>query len=92
VITVRADSGFTRTDLTRFLEANRIETRNLFAGNLLRHPAFMNIEHRVVGDLTNTDTITERTFFIGVYPGIEETQLEYLGSVFARFMQGERAN
>ena len=92
VVTVRPDSGFTRGDLTRFLEANRIETRNLFAGNLLRHPAFMNIEHRVVGDLTNTDTITERTFFIGVYPGIEETRLDYLGSVFARFMQGERVN
>jgi CDP-6-deoxy-D-xylo-4-hexulose-3-dehydrase len=90
VITVRQDSGFTRGDLTRFLEANRIETRNLFAGNLLRHPAFMNIEHRVVGELTNTDIITERTFFIGVYPGIDESQLDYLGSVFARFMQGER--
>ncbi|HUE99685.1 MAG TPA: lipopolysaccharide biosynthesis protein RfbH [Anaerolineales bacterium] len=90
VITIRKDSSFTRGDLTRFLEANRIETRNLFAGNLLRHPAFMNIEHRVVGDLTNTDTITERTFFIGVYPGIDELQLEYLDSVFARFMEGER--
>lgn len=92
VITVRPDSGFTRSDLTRFLEASRIETRNLFAGNLLRHPAFMNIEHRVVGDLTNTDTITERTFFIGVYPGIDESQLDYLDSVFTRFMQGERVN
>ena len=92
VITVRPDSAFMRSDLTRFLEANRIETRNLFAGNLLRHPAFMNIEHRVVGDLTNTDIITERTFFIGVYPGIDENQLEYLDSVFARFMQGERVN
>jgi CDP-4-dehydro-6-deoxyglucose reductase, E1 len=92
VITVRPDSAFMRSDLTRFLEANRIETRNLFAGNLLRHPAFMNIEHRVVGDLTNTDIITERTFFMGVYPGIDENQLEYLDSVFARFMQGERVN
>lgn len=92
VITVRKDSAFNRGDLTRFLEANRIETRNLFAGNLLRHPAFMNIEHRVVGDLANTDTITERTFFIGVYPGIDDTQLDYLGSVFTRFMRGERVN
>jgi CDP-4-dehydro-6-deoxyglucose reductase, E1 len=92
VITVRPESGFTRTDLTRFLEANRIETRNLFAGNLLRHPAFMNIEHRVVGDLTNTDTITDSTFFIGVYPGIDAAQLDYIGSVFVRFMQGERAS
>ncbi len=92
VITVREDAGFTRNDLTRFLEANRIETRNLFSGNLLRQPAFMNIEHRVVGDLTNTDIIMNSTFFIGVYPGIDEFQLEYISSVFERFMQGERVN
>jgi len=52
----------------------------------------MDIEKRVVGALTNTDLITDRTFFIGVYPGIGENQLEYLDSVFARFMKGERAN
>jgi len=92
VITVHKNNAFTRSDLTRFLEANHIETRNLFAGNLLRHPAFMNIEHRVVGDLANTDTITERTFFIGVYPGIDDIQLDYLSSVFTRFMKGERVN
>ena len=90
VITVRPDAGFSRTELTRFLEANRIETRNLFAGNLLRQPAFLDIEHRIVGDLANTDRIMEDTFFIGVYPGIGELQLEYIGSVFGRFMQGER--
>jgi len=92
VITIHKNNAFTRSDLTRFLEANHIETRNLFAGNLLRHPAFMNIEHRVVGDLANTDTITERTFFIGVYPGIDDIQLDYLNSVFTRFMKGERVN
>ena len=91
VITVRPEAGFSRNELTRFLEANRIETRNLFSGNLLRHPAFENIVHRVVGDLTNTDTITNNTFFIGVYPGIGESHLDYIQQVFARFMQGERA-
>ena len=90
VITVRNDAGFSRNDLTRFLEANHVETRNLFSGNLLRQPAYTNIEHRVVGDLTNTDIITERTFFIGVYPGIDESQVEYVGSAFKRFMNGER--
>jgi CDP-6-deoxy-D-xylo-4-hexulose-3-dehydrase len=90
VITVREGAGFTRNDLTCFLEANRIETRNLFSGNLLRQPAFMDIDHRVVGDLKNTDVIMERTFFIGVYPGIDDSQLEYLSSAFARFMGGER--
>jgi CDP-6-deoxy-D-xylo-4-hexulose-3-dehydrase len=91
VITVRDNAGFTRNELTHFLEANRIETRNLFSGNLLRQPAFMNIEHRVVGDLTNTDIIMDRTFFIGVYPGIDDIQLEYVDSIFKRFMEGERA-
>ena len=91
VLTVRQDAGFTRNELTRFLESSRIETRNLFSGNLLRQPAFMDIEHRVVGELTNTDIIMERTFFIGVYPGIDDRQLDYVGSVFDRFMRGERA-
>ena len=60
VITVRPDAGFTRAELTGFLEANRIETRNLFSGNLLRHPAFEGIEHRVIGDLANTDAVMNR--------------------------------
>ena len=90
VITVRPEADFTRNDLTRYLEMNRIETRNLFAGNLLRHPAFENIAQRVVGNLTNTDAITNNTFFIGVYPGIGEAQLEYIQQTFANFMQGER--
>ena len=91
VITVREDAGFTRNELTGFLEANRIETRNLFSGNLLRHPAFENIERRVVGDLANTDAVMERTFFIGVYPGIDDARLDYMAAAFARFMAGERA-
>jgi CDP-6-deoxy-D-xylo-4-hexulose-3-dehydrase len=91
-ITLQERAGFSRNDLTRFLEANRIETRNLFGGNLLRQPAFMEIDKRVVGDLTNTDIITERTFFIGVYPGIGGSQLDYINSVFSRFMKGERTN
>ncbi|HEY3544616.1 MAG TPA: lipopolysaccharide biosynthesis protein RfbH [Propionicimonas sp.] len=90
VITVREDAGFTRRELTDFLEANRIETRSLFSGNLLRHPAFADITHRVVGDLTTTDAVTERTFFIGVYPGIDDAALAYVADTFSRFMAGER--
>ncbi|MDD5711289.1 MAG: lipopolysaccharide biosynthesis protein RfbH [Smithellaceae bacterium] len=90
VITVRRDAGFSRNDLTRFLEANRIETRNLFSGNLLRHPAFTDCHHRIAGDLANTDTIMNQTFFIGVYPGLDDERLEYVGDVFQRFMAGER--
>jgi len=89
-MTVQPDSGFTRNELTRFLEDNRIETRNLFSGNLLRHPAFENINCRIVGGLNNTDLITSNTFFIGVYPGIGQPQLDKVADTFARFMNGER--
>jgi CDP-6-deoxy-D-xylo-4-hexulose-3-dehydrase len=90
VITVREDAGFSRNDIVKFLEQNRVETRTLFAGNLLRHPAFQNIPHRVVGDLRNTDVITNQTFFVGVYPGLDDVRLDYVISVFERFMRGER--
>jgi CDP-6-deoxy-D-xylo-4-hexulose-3-dehydrase len=90
VISVREGQGFSRNDLTKYLEANRIETRNLFSGNLLRHPAFQNIKHRVVGDLKNTDFIMQNTFFIGVYPGLAPAQIRYIASVFERFLhQGQ---
>ena len=92
VITVRRGAGFTRNELTRFLEANRVETRNLFSGNLLRHPAYREIPHRIVGDLVNTDTVMNDTFFIGVYPGLDDVRLDYVGDLFDRFMKGERAN
>jgi CDP-6-deoxy-D-xylo-4-hexulose-3-dehydrase len=91
VITVRPGVAFTRNELTGFLEANRIETRNLFSGNLLRHPALEGIEHRVVGDLPNTDAVMHRTFFVGVYPGIDDGRLDYVVDAFGRFMAGERA-
>jgi len=89
-ITVREDAGFTRNELTRFLEYNRIETRNLFSGNLLRHPAFKNISCRIVGDLKNTDFVMNNTFFIGVYPGIDNSQLDYIEEIVTRFINGER--
>lgn len=86
VITVRDNAGFSRGDLVRHLEENKVETRNLFVGNLLRHPAFENIEHRVAGDLANTDTIMRNTIFVGVYPGLTDKRLDYIGDVFTRFM------
>jgi CDP-6-deoxy-D-xylo-4-hexulose-3-dehydrase len=91
VITVRDNAGFTRADIVRFLEANRVETRSLFAGNLLRHPAFQSIPRRVVGDLTNTDVVMNNAFFVGVYPGLDSPRLDRMTSLFHRFMGGERA-
>ena len=88
VITVRDDAGFTRNQLTASLEAAKVETRNLFSGNLLRHPAYQNIPHRVVGDLANTDAIMHRTFFVGVYPGLSDDQLDYVADRFGAFLRG----
>ncbi len=90
VITVRENAGFTRNELTHFLESNHIETRPLFSGNLLRHPAFTNINCRIVGNLKNTDLVMDNTFFIGVYPGIGELHLAWIQEVFDRFMKGKR--
>ena len=90
VMTVRENAGFARRDLVRFLEANRVETRTLFAGNLLRHPAFQAIPHRIVRDLVNTDTVMNNTFFVGVYPGLDSARLDHMAAVFERFMAGDR--
>ncbi len=77
-LTVRVDAGFTKKDFVTFLEDKKIETRMLFAGNILRQPGYKNIEHKVVGDLKNTDQVVERTFFLGVYPGLTDEKLEYI--------------
>lgn len=82
VITVAPDAPFTRAALVNFLESRRIGTRRLFAGNLTRHPAYVDQPHRVVGDLTNSDIITDQTFWVGVYPGLTDEMLDYvIGSV-----------
>lgn len=84
-LTVKNNEYITRNQIANFLEENRIETRNLFSGNLLRHPGYLNIEHRVVGPLINSDIITHNTFFIGCYPGIDEDRLNYINDVFKSF-------
>ena len=86
VISVREGQNFSRNDLTKHLEAHRIETRNLFSGNLLRHPAFENIRRRVVGNLKNTDFVMQNTFFIGIYPGLSPRQIRHIAGVFKGFM------
>jgi len=86
VITVRPEAPFKRAELVTALEMSRIETRNLFCGNLLRHPAYANVEHRVVDSLANSDLVTTNTFFIGVYPGLTEGMIQHILSVFDTFI------
>lgn len=85
LLTLREKAPFTRRELVQHLEQHGIQTRQLFAGNLLRQPAFKHIRHRVVGDLHNTDRIMTDAFFIGVYPGLTEPMLVYVEQVFADF-------
>lgn len=87
IISIKPESPFSRNELVEYLDQNKIETRNLFAGNLLRHPAFQNIEHRVCGTLKNTDFIMNNTFFIGTFPGINKSKIEYMIEVFIRFFK-----
>ncbi|WP_084960245.1 lipopolysaccharide biosynthesis protein RfbH [Thermoactinospora rubra] len=78
VITIQPDAPFSRGELVRHLESRRIGTRLLFAGNLTRHPAYRDHPHRVVGELTNSDIVTECTFWLGVYPAITEEMIDYM--------------
>ena len=87
IITVRPEAPFGRPELVQALEEARVETRNLFCGNLLRHPAYENIEHRVSGTLTNTDLITSNTFFLGVYPGLTDAMVQHVVATIDSFMK-----
>ncbi len=90
LLTVRCGAPFGRADLVRHLEGRRIQTRQLFGGNLLRQPAFASVAHRVVGDLTNTDKLMRDAFFIGVYPGLSPAMLDYVEESFADFFRATR--
>jgi len=86
-ITVRPDAPFTRRELVTFLEERNIETRLLFAGNVIRQPGYRHIEHRTAGDLPNSDLVMRSTFFVGVYPGLDDTRRAYVLETFADFLR-----
>lgn len=84
-ITVRPGAPFKRRELTAFLEQRNIETRLLFAGNIVRQPGYRHIEHRVVGELPNSNIVLQSSFFIGVYPGLDKARIDYVVEAFADF-------
>lgn len=88
-ITLADDLPIDREELMRFLEAKKIGTRLIFAGNVLRQPAYQGIEHRLVADLTNSDKVMTRSFWLGTYPGLTPAMLDYIADSLIAFVTGK---
>ncbi len=88
-ITLKDNCPFTRKDILKYLNENNIGTRLLFGGNITKQPYFIEnkIKYRIVGNLKNTDLIMNNTFWIGVYPGITEEKINYIMSIFDKFIK-----
>lgn len=91
LISVKERAGFTRDELAGYLEACNIQTRNLFAGNIIKHPCFdelreEKIGYRVVGDLSNTDYVMSQAFWIGVYPEMNQAKMDYMVKTIKEFI------
>ena len=82
LLTLQESAGFTRNDLVKYLEKNNIQTRNLFCGDISRHPCFNGlkegVDYRIVGELKNTDKIMNDSFWVGVYPGMSKEALNFM--------------
>jgi CDP-6-deoxy-D-xylo-4-hexulose-3-dehydrase len=87
MITLRDSSPINREELVQFLENNKIGTRLFFAGNIVKQPAYKDMNYRVVGDLTNTDTIMNRSFWLGVWPGLQEMHYNYIVGKIQEFLR-----
>jgi CDP-6-deoxy-D-xylo-4-hexulose-3-dehydrase len=83
-IYVRPEASFTRWEAVHWLEAHKIGTRLLFAGNLTRQPAYRGQKYRIVGDLARTEEVMERVFWVGVYPGLSQAMLDYMCEILAQ--------
>lgn len=85
-ITLDPQHSVDREELLRFLESRNIGTRLMFAGNITRQPAYRNVEFRVVGNLTNSDIVMRRSFWVGVYPGLTEPMLDFIADSIIEFL------
>jgi len=83
---VRPGAPFTRNEFTEYLEKNKIGTRNIFSGNLLRHPAYLDLKYRTAGKIINADIIMSNAFWLGVYPGITNEMMDYIKEIIGKFL------
>ena len=85
LISVRPESGLDRNEVTKYIESKNVQTRLLFSGNIVKQPCFDEIReteaYRVVGDLKNSDYVVSNTFWVGVYPGMTDTMIDYMAEV-----------
>ena len=89
-LTIKENAPFSRIEIVNYLEGNKIATRLLFSGNIIRHPCFENVKFRVYDNLRNTDFIMTNTFWIGVYPGLTNEMIDYILSKFDEFLGDDR--
>lgn len=89
LLTIDKSSGLDRTEITKELEEKRVGTRLLFAGNLTKQPAFQNTDYRVVGDLNNTDFTMNNSFWMGVWPGLGNKELDYMVEVIGDIVKSK---
>jgi len=89
LLSVREDAPFTRNQLVQHLEEQRIGSRLLFGGNLVRQPAYEGLNYRVVGDLKHTDRAMRNAFWIGLFPGLTPEMLDYVVSVIHDFCKAK---
>ena len=90
MITLKENVNFKRNDFVEFLEKNNIQTRNLFAGNIIKHPCFCelrrNKDYRIIGNLKNTDKVMNDSFWVGVYPGMTKIELDFMVKKISQFI------
>jgi CDP-6-deoxy-D-xylo-4-hexulose-3-dehydrase len=77
-LAVRPEAPFKRHDVVCYLRDRKISTRHVFAGNLVRQPAYLEVNHRRIGDLANSDFVMNQAFWVGVYPGLSNAMINYV--------------
>ncbi|MBN2198081.1 aminotransferase class I/II-fold pyridoxal phosphate-dependent enzyme [Candidatus Wolfebacteria bacterium] len=86
-LTIKKSAPFMRNNLVRYLEDHKIQTRPLFSGNIIKHPAYKKVKYRKIGDLKNSQYILEQSFLIGTHHGLTDKMIDYLFEVFFEFLK-----